>query len=246
MSVVKAGSTIASTPGPVGAAIAKGVGTFADSLTGERGIRQKEEGVNQRAQQLHQQAQHYLDQYDKMTPYQRESLQQRDDALAKTIYPGKGAVDGQTVDGYYQYDPATREYKFNAGQITGRGGSGAGKPPAMVQTAEWMVQNGIAKNPQEAFEKLKTGVRDSVSRGRLLLDIEKALAEREPGLARQPDELKKRAREKMNEFLSQAGGAGDKPAMTPDQEKALTWLQANPTDSRAAAIREKLKAEGIE
>jgi len=66
MSLVKAGAEMASTVGPVGTAIGRGIKAGAGELEGQRKSLQTEEAINMKAQALAQQAQIHLDAYQKM------------------------------------------------------------------------------------------------------------------------------------------------------------------------------------
>lgn len=222
MSLVKAGTAVATTPGPIGSAIAKGIGAGVDHLTSERGIRQKEETINQRAQQLHQQAQHYLDQYDKMTPYQKESLDQSQQRIDQGRFNVLNYTRKDGTQGVAKFNTKTGEtvdaitgQPIEQGAVLSKPSTTGGNAPAMVKTAEWMVKNGIAANPTEAFNKLKTGVKDATSRARLLLDFKKALGQLEPQLIGKPAELDRRANEELRKAMREvesAPEAADAPA----------------------------------
>ena len=70
LALVKAGAAMASTTGPIGTVIGKGMGAGADELEAQRKSLQSEEGINQRAQQLYQSAKEHLDKYQRKTPHE--------------------------------------------------------------------------------------------------------------------------------------------------------------------------------
>ena len=81
MALVKAGAAMATSPGPIGSVIGRGIQAGAGELDTQRKQLQSEEDINQKAQQLYNQAQQHLDEYNKMTPYQKQELGLREQAL---------------------------------------------------------------------------------------------------------------------------------------------------------------------
>jgi hypothetical protein len=74
MALVKAGATIAATPGPLGTAIGKGILAGTAGLEDQRKQLRSEQELNDKAQQLYQTAQQHLDKYNKMTAYEKASI----------------------------------------------------------------------------------------------------------------------------------------------------------------------------
>ena len=74
LSLIQAGATIASTPGPLGSAIGKGMLAGTKSLDDQRKELRSEQELNDKAVELYQKAQQHLDKYNKMVPYERESV----------------------------------------------------------------------------------------------------------------------------------------------------------------------------
>lgn len=85
MALVKAGAAMAQTRGPIGSAIGAGISAGAGELEAQRKALQTEEGYNQKAQTLYQQAKQHLDQYNKMTPYQRAEIGLRERTLNENM-----------------------------------------------------------------------------------------------------------------------------------------------------------------
>lgn len=81
MSLVHAGAAMMSTPGTLGEAIGAGLKAGATSADHQRKELRGEEEINNRARALYQSARQHLDQYTKMTPYQREALRLRNKEL---------------------------------------------------------------------------------------------------------------------------------------------------------------------
>lgn len=77
MSLVNAGAAMMSTPGTFGEALGAGLKAGAGSLDNQRKELRSEEEINNKARTLYQSARQHLDQYTKMTPYQREALRLR-------------------------------------------------------------------------------------------------------------------------------------------------------------------------
>lgn len=69
-----------------------------------------------------------------------ERSQDRRDALARHAFPGTGKdEDGNAVPGMYRYDPDKQDYVFKPGAAIQKGGSGSGRPPAVLQIADAMI-----------------------------------------------------------------------------------------------------------
>lgn len=81
MALVQAGAAMASTPGPLGVSIAKGLQAGSKSLEDQRKELRSEQQLNDKAKELYQKAKAHLDEYNKMTPYQRASIALRNREL---------------------------------------------------------------------------------------------------------------------------------------------------------------------
>lgn len=81
LSLIQAGATIASTPGPLGSAIGKGLLAGTKSLDDQRKELRSEQELNDKAQELYEKAKEHLDKYNNMTPYERGSLAARNKEL---------------------------------------------------------------------------------------------------------------------------------------------------------------------
>ncbi len=82
MSLIKAGAVMASTPGPIGSVIGKGIQAGVGELEGQRTALKGEEQINQKAQSLYQQAMEHLDRYQRKTPHELATEQHSAAALA--------------------------------------------------------------------------------------------------------------------------------------------------------------------
>lgn len=80
-SLIHAGAAMMSTPGTLGEAVGAGLKAGVKSFDDQRKELRGEEEINNRARALYQNARTHLDQYTKMTPYQRESLRLRNREL---------------------------------------------------------------------------------------------------------------------------------------------------------------------
>jgi len=81
MSLVHAGAAMMSTPGNFGQVLGAGLNAGAKSADDQRKELRSEEEINNKARTLYQSARQHLDQYTKMTPYQREALRIRNKEL---------------------------------------------------------------------------------------------------------------------------------------------------------------------
>jgi hypothetical protein len=81
MSLVHAGAAMMSTPGTLGESIGAGLKAGATNADSQRKELRSEEEINNKARTLYQSARQHLDQYSKMTPYQREALRLRNKEL---------------------------------------------------------------------------------------------------------------------------------------------------------------------
>jgi hypothetical protein len=82
MALVKAGAQMMQTRGPIGSVIGAGLSAGAGELEGQRKELRSEEDINMKAQQLAQQAQFHADEFNKMKPHERESLDIQKQKLA--------------------------------------------------------------------------------------------------------------------------------------------------------------------
>jgi hypothetical protein len=94
MSLVKAGAAMMSTPGNFGQSLGAGLAAGAKSVDEQRKELRSEEEINNKARTLYQSAKQHLDQYTKMTPYQREALRLRN----KEIDQEENKKTGATAD----------------------------------------------------------------------------------------------------------------------------------------------------
>lgn len=220
MSLVKAGATVASTPGPFGVALSKGIASGVDQLQGERAQLRNEETMNQRAKQLHQTAQHYLDQYERMTPYQRENLQVQREVGRFTPYnyidaegkPRVGVMNSKTGE---LLDPVTRE-PVTASQLTRPSGSGAGAgSTALIRNIEYMTANGLAPDKASAMKLLRTAATNDVQRSALENRWFNSL-QKVPALATADEsQLRAMAKKIVTDSIAQAQAAPATEAATP-------------------------------
>lgn len=74
MSLINAGAVTASTPGPLGSAIGKGIQAGTKSLDDQRKELRSEQELNDKAKELYQKALEHRDKYNQMTPYERASI----------------------------------------------------------------------------------------------------------------------------------------------------------------------------
>lgn len=258
MNLVKAGAAVANSPGRLGAAVAKGLGTFAEGLDSQRKDLRAEEVINQRSQQLYQTAQHYLDQYNRMTPYQREQVEHQRRMEEQGKYTPFNYVDADgkpqigfanTKDGKF-YDLTGKQIE-NATGLSRASGSGAGGQTAMIKNIEYMVNNGMAPDKNAAYSLIKQASRSQYERANVVNRFLKTLQADPNNVGTNIDVLRKKA-ESMVDGLIQADKSGglskatEKPPLTPQQEGALKFIQENPNDPRVPAMKKKLKEEGVE
>jgi len=84
LALVKAGATMAASPGPIGSVIGKGILAGTAGLEGQRKELRTEQELNDKAQQLYQNAQIHLDKYSKMTPAEEGNLLARNREISQT------------------------------------------------------------------------------------------------------------------------------------------------------------------
>ena len=101
MALIQAGAAMASTPGPLGVSIGKGLQAGAKTLEDQRKELRSEQQLNDKAKELYEKAQEHLDKYNKMTPYERGSLAARNREIDQSgaEVPGKpGKFTGADYD----------------------------------------------------------------------------------------------------------------------------------------------------
>lgn len=146
MSLVKAGAAMASSTGPIGSVIGKGIAAGAGELEGQRKELRSEEDHNQKADALWQRAKIELDKYQRKTPHELATEQYRAQSLAQGKYTPVNYIDenGQTQLGAFDgrrnrlVNPNTDEPITNAKRIIGRSsGLGGGGIPASIANAAY-------------------------------------------------------------------------------------------------------------
>lgn len=117
MSLVKAGAEMASTTGPIGSVIGKGIKAGAGELESQRKELRSEQDHNQKADALWQRAKVELDKYQRKTPHElaTEGFRAQSLALGKYQAVNYTGEDGKTAVGVFDakrgivIDPMTRE-----------------------------------------------------------------------------------------------------------------------------------------
>lgn len=137
MALVEAGATMASTPGGIGTSIGKGIMAGSKALQEQRKELRSEEELNNRARALYQQAKQHLDQYNKMTPYQRASLALRNKELDQEA-GGIGGTGGETSTRAF-HARALQYYKLLKADVTNMN-----KPDAEIQAKAYQMARGTA------------------------------------------------------------------------------------------------------
>ena len=159
---------MASTPGPLGVSIGKGLSAGVDQLEANRKSLETEEGINQKAQTLYQTAKSELDKYNKMTPYEQASVAARNKEIdqenapgttgAKTLTPAnmikiwsdaRAANPGKTDDELLpQVQTMVARYRQMLGQAASTAPAAASGPPAGAKfspsTGKWWTPDGSA------------------------------------------------------------------------------------------------------
>lgn len=148
MALVKAGAAMATTPGPLGVSIGKGLQAGAAGLDLQRKELRSEQELNDKAQELYQTAKTHLDKYNKMTPYEQATVALKNKELDQADSPtlgGKPVLTPQNIAKYIgiiSSDPAsvtmTAEQKQQRAIAMIRaqsGGPGAVGPGTSPQTA---------------------------------------------------------------------------------------------------------------
>lgn len=72
-------------------------------------------------------------------------------------FPGEGTdEEGKPVKGLTVFNRQDSTSEFRPGAtITSRAGSSAGRPPADVAMAEWLIKNGVVNSPEEAWNTVR-------------------------------------------------------------------------------------------
>jgi hypothetical protein len=124
-----------------------------------------------------------------------------------------------------------------------RGGRGSGKAPADVQTAEWMVENGLAPNLDVAFNRVNESRTDPARFVNDFVTQEMKFQESSgifPGDEgyRSPDQLREQAIDTLAMIKARTRGTGDQPQQQ-DQARGLELTGAEsevlPPDGSAVA-----------
>lgn len=133
MALIKAGATMAATPGPLGVSLGHGILAGAGALDSQRKELRSEQELNDKAQKLYQDAQQHLDKYNKMTPYERESIALKNKELDQSDsgVPGSDSIANRALHSralsYYKLlkadannmDKPDRELQARAYQMAG-------------------------------------------------------------------------------------------------------------------------------
>jgi len=120
MSLVKAGAAMASTTGPIGTAIGRGISAGAGSLDSQRGALRSEEQINQKAQGLYQQAQEHLDRYQRKTPHELAIEQQGRFQVINYTDPASGQIKVGRFDARHGAMTDSQGNPVEAGRVLGR------------------------------------------------------------------------------------------------------------------------------
>lgn len=167
MALVEAGAKMAQTTGPIGSAIGAGIQTGSKALTDQRKELRGEEAINQRAQDLYRHAQ------SELRRYQQNKFQQM------PYTTGEGHPVAFDVGKGRAYDTITGEPIVPGVPLSQTSRSSAGRPPAMVATAEWMVKNGISPDATSAFNRLKEAASDKARADSLIKEYTKMFVQGE-------------------------------------------------------------------
>jgi hypothetical protein len=223
MALVKAGAAMASSTGPIGSVIGKGIAAGAGELDNQRKELRSEEDINNKAGALYQQAKQHLNQYQRLTPYQNE-----------LIKAGKGNYQSLGKD------PDTGEEVLidrRTGQLvdTGRVLNPTQKSTALQSNIEWLKSRGIGKDDQERFQIAHSGVNNAATFGRLVQAEKKFLSGLPEGAGKSDAELETAARANVTNRGFQANpGAAGRATPTP---KDIQWVKDHP--ETAGAFKER-------
>lgn len=180
LSLVKAGAAMASSTGPIGSVIGKGLTAGAGELEGQRKELRSEEDHNQKADALWQRAKIELDKYQRKTPHELAVEAHQQQALSQGKYqfinysePGSTEIKvGRANPKTGEFVDAATGQAANIGRIHGRSSNPADKgvvTPAQAGAAQNYVLN--------AFPKLKPGTPEFNTA------VDQALAERKRAAA---------------------------------------------------------------
>jgi hypothetical protein len=186
MALIRAGASIASNTGGIGTALASGINAGATELATQRKQLESEEGLNQRAQGLFQQAKQHLNQYQRV-PASTQAI------LGARQQQGNYTVAGQDEHGN------TMLMNRKTGQVEAapQNFTPAAKPTAIQSNANWLMQNGIAKSPQEAFNMAHAGVNDGATWQRLVQAEKRLLMQSPEGVGLPPEKLEQQAQQNV-------------------------------------------------
>lgn len=113
-----------------------------------------------------------------------------------------------------QGDKATPVTGPDGKPIKGLGTKSTGQDPADIKTANWLMQNGIAKNPKDAWEIVRTSRSNPEgTRAGILKKWIDALTKGALGPINDPDKIRKQAEGLTEETMKFLGGEGDAPAV---------------------------------
>lgn len=121
--------------------------------------------------------------------------------------------------------------------------------PAQVQTAEWLIRNGVAADPAEAWDKVNSAKENKEARARLVVDVYKSMKDSDYG--RTPDEELRSSAQKMVDTLIN-GESAPSPAQSirpQGMDDATVIQQAKDAISKgadAAKVRSRLREMGID
>jgi hypothetical protein len=130
--------------------------------------------------------------------------------------------------------------------------------PAEVRTAEWLIQNGVAENPEDAWRQVRTARDNPNSRARLVSDIYKSMTGNM--MDRRSDAEKQQAAREFVEGLLQEEEGPPPAAAQPTQGGAQQGLPAGTSPEQAieqakaaiergadkAQVRSRLRQMGID
>lgn len=199
MSLVMAGAKMASTPGPIGSVIGKGIEAGVGALEGQRKDLRSEEDINLKADKLWQEAQTHLDRYTKMTPYEQARLEQE----RYQWQPGTGLDPntGEKVPGAWRLPTRSGEQpQFIPGaEITGKGGT---RDTALLRNINGLVAMGLAPDKETAYRMVSRSARDPMMFASLVQREKKYLRDQNPAM---PDsQLQRQAEDNIREAQQRA------------------------------------------
>lgn len=196
MSLIKAGAAMASTPGPIGSVIGKGIEAGVGALEGERKELRSEQDINMKADRLWQEAKQHLDKYTKMTPYEQARLEQE----RYQWQPGMGTDPdtGAKVAGAWRLPTRSGEQPtfIPGAQITGKGGT---RETALERNINYLVQHKIVPSEEDAFKVLHHSLQDQATFQRLVQNEQKFLADRPENAGKPASAIRAMAEENIRQ-----------------------------------------------